>query len=144
MRFHCRNKRADNMFDTKPTLSAPLTCESRHSSPLVLTGEGGRLTHAAVDLLCAFHLENSYNGVHCGASVHPASVSLLESDAGKGIEHGPRAALMCSFRTMYMKTRPLGLCGVTGEPLDLTVLTLSLWKKPKPLESQPIITMHRS
>ena len=45
---------------------APLTCESRHSSPLVLTGEGGRLTHAAVDLLCAFHLENSYNGVHCG------------------------------------------------------------------------------
>lgn len=45
---------------------APLTCEPRHSSPLVLTGEGGRLTHAAVDLLCAFHLENSYNGVHCG------------------------------------------------------------------------------
>ena len=36
---------------------APLTCESRHSSPLVLTGEGGRLTHAAVDLLCASHLE---------------------------------------------------------------------------------------
>ena len=45
---------------------ALLTRESWHSSLLVLTSEGGHLTHAPVDLLCAFHLENSYNGAHCG------------------------------------------------------------------------------
>lgn len=60
---------------------APLTCESRHSSPLVLTGEGGRLTHAAVDLLCAFHLENSYNGVHCGGGgvLRPPANQILHT-----------------------------------------------------------------
>ena len=58
-----------------------------------------------------------------------ASASLLESDTGKGIEHGPCAALMCSFHIMYMKTWPLGLwCekratgpgGADTEPLEET------------------------